>query len=197
MTIQSIIGLALVMGLGLAGVVYSAQAVDPLGVLGSAAFANLVVAAVAVSERRALVRAGASQSKVESVTARYMGLLWLWGAAALILVHTLVLSWREWPHFSAAFVGVGLIGLGFSWLLAKDAAQGRDDPTLLKLGRYLTIGLLVGMIATIAGLLIDPGKVFLSPTKSDWAASGTIVFGALALAIVSAHALFDGKKNSS
>jgi hypothetical protein len=197
MTIHSIISLALVMGLGLAGVVYSAQTVEPLGVLGSAAFANLVVAAVAVSERRSLTAAGASRSKVESVTARYLGLLWLWGAAALILVHTLALSWREWPHFSAAFAGVGLVSLGFSWLLGKDAAVGREDPTLLKLGRYLAVGLLVGMIATIVGLFVDPGKVFLTPTKSDWAASGTIVFGALALALVAAHALFDGNKNSS
>lgn len=197
MTIHSIIGLALVLGLGLAGVVYSAQVVEPLGVLASAAFANLVLAAVAVCERRSLVRAGAAPSKVESVTARYLGLLWLWGAAALILVHTLALSWREWPHFSAGFVGVGLVSLGYSALLARDAAQGRDDPTMLKLGRYLGIGLLVGMIATIVGLFIDPGKVFLAPTKNDWAASGTILFGALALAIVSAHALIDGNKNSS
>lgn len=196
MTSHSIIGLGLVLGLALAGVVYAAGAIEPLGVLAASAFANLTLAAVGINARRALVAEGAAPSRVESATARYMGLLWLWGGAALILVYAFVLSWREWPHFSAAFVGVGLLSLGFSALLAKDAAQDRDDPTLLRIGRYLGIGQLVGMIATMAGLAIDPGKVFLAPTKNDWAANGIFLFGALALALVSAHAIFDGKRNS-
>jgi hypothetical protein len=56
---------------------------------------------------------------------------------------------------------------------------------------------LIGMIATMAGLAIDPDKEFLHTVESDWAGNGLFLFGALALAIVSAHALIDGNKNSS
>lgn len=194
---HTILAWALVFGLGLVGVVFSAQEKEPLGLLTSAAFVNLLIAGVGVTGRRNLVKSGAAQSLIESVTARYMGFIWLWGAAALVLVYVLVLSWREWTHFSAAFAGAGLLCLGFSALLAKDASRGRDDPTLLRLGRYLGIGQLVGMIATMAGLAIDPDKEILLPVDSDWAGNGLFLFGALALAIVSAHALIDVKKNSS
>jgi hypothetical protein len=196
MTTQSIIAWALVLGLGLAGVYFAADAKEPLGLLASAGFVNLLLAAVAINERRSLIRSGAAPSRVESVTARYIGLIWLWGAAALVFVYVLVLSWREWPHFAAAFAGAGVLALGFSALLAKDAAAGRDDATMLRLGRYLAIGQLVGMLVTLAGLAIDPDKEILYPVDADWAGNGIFVFGALALAIVSAHALIDGKKNS-
>lgn len=196
MSIHSVIGLALVAGLGLAGAYYSAVEKQPLGLLASAAFANVVLAAVAISGRRALLAHGASRSAVESASARSMGLIWLWGAAALVLIYVFVMSWREWPLFTSAFAIAGALSLGFSALLAKDARQGREDETLLRLGRYLAIGQLVGMVVTIAGLAIDPDKEFLYPVDNDWAGNGIFLFGALALAAVSAHVLFDGKKNS-
>jgi hypothetical protein len=197
MTMQSLIAWVLVLGLGLAGVGYAADAKDPLALLASAGFVNLLLAGAGISERRSLTKSGAAQSHIESVTARYMALIWLWGAAALVLVYVFVLSWREWPHFAGAFAGAGLLALGFSALLAKDSAAGREDATMLRLGRYLAIGQLVGMIATLVGLAIDPDKEILYPVDADWAGNGIFVFGALALAIVSAHALIDAKKNSS
>lgn len=190
------IGLGLLLALGLAGVVYSAREAEPLGLLGAAGFVNLVLAAVGIGERRSLGRAGAGRSAIESVTARAMGLIWLWGAAALVLVYNLVLSWREWTHFSAAFAAAGLISLGFSALLAKDAEKGKEDATLLRLGRYFAIAQLVGMIATLIGLAVDPDKEILYAVDSDWAGNGIFLFGALALALVSAYALIDRKKNS-
>ena len=196
MSIQSMIGLGLLLALGLAGVVYSAREAEPLGLLGAAGFVNLVLAAVGIGERRSLGRAGAGRSAIESVTARAMGLIWLWGAAALVLVYNLVLSWREWTHFSAAFAAAGLISLGFSALLAKDAEKGKEDATLLRLGRYFAIAQLVGMIATLIGLAVDPDKEILYAVDSDWAGNGIFLFGALALALVSAYALIDRKKNS-
>lgn len=196
MSIQSIIALGFLMSLGLAGVVFSAGGKEPLGLLAAAGLVNLLLAAKGVSERRALLAADAAPSRIESATALSMGLIWLWGAAALALVYVLVMSWREWPHFTAAFAAAGVVCLGFSALLARDAGQGRDDPTLLRLGRYLGIGQLVGMVATLVGLAVDPDKEILRATDNDWAGNGLFVWGALALAIVSAHALIDRKKNS-
>lgn len=197
MTIHSIIGWGLVLGLGLVAAVYAAEAREPVTLLATTAFVSLLLAGVGSNERRALSRAGANRSLIESTTARYMGFIWLWGGSALILIYVLVLSWREWSHFSAAFIGVGLLCLGFSWMLGKDAAQGREDETLLKIGRYLGIGQLVGMIATIIGLGIDPNKEFLHTRKADWAGNAIFLFGALGLAIISAHALIDARKKSS
>lgn len=196
MTFQLRIGLALVLALGLAAVVYFAHAAEPLALLGSAAAVNLLVAASGARERRTLRAANASRSLIEGATARTMGVIWLWGAAALVLIYTTVMSWREWTHFSAAFAGAGLLCLGFAALLKKDADKGREDATLLRLGRYLAIGQLLGMLATLAGLVIDPDKEILYATDNDWAGNGIFLFGAVALAIVSAYALIDGRKDS-
>lgn len=196
MTLHSSLGLGLLMVLGLFGVVYSAQEALPAGLLASAGIVNLILVASGIASRRALSAAGAPRSAVESTTARTMGLIWLWGAAALVLVYVLVLSWREWPHFSAAFAGAGLLSLGFSALLARDAAKGKEDETMLRLGRYLCIGQLFGMMATLIGLVVDPDKEILFATDVDWAGNGIFLFGAMALALISAHALIDGKRNS-
>jgi hypothetical protein len=195
MTTHSVVAWSLVLGLGLAGAFYAAVAREPVGLLASAAFTTLLLAVVGVNERRALVRQNAPASRIESATARYMSFVWLWGAAALIAIYVFVLSWREWTHFSAAFLVAGALCFGFSRLLDRDAAAGRDDATLLTLGRYLGIGQVGGMLATIVGLAVDPDKEFLSTGEHDWAGNGIFLFGALALAILSAHALLTATKN--
>lgn len=197
MSIHAIAGWGIVFGLGLAAAAYTAQAGEPLALLATCALVNVVIAAVGLSERRALTRAGANRSLIEAATARYMGFAWLWGGAALILIYAFILSWREWPHFSAAFVGVGLLCLGFSWMLAKDGAKGKEDEALLKIGRYLGMGQLAGMIATMVGLGIDPDKEFLLTRRPDWAGNAIFLFGALGLAVISAHALIDARKKAS
>jgi hypothetical protein len=101
-----------------------------------------------------------------------------------------VLVWREWWQF---FLGAGAasgVCLFFSAVLDKDARQGREDETMLKLGRTLAIVQLVGMLIAVLGLLID-GKMtrFLNPRYTDWAANNVFFFGALAVAAISANAL--------
>jgi hypothetical protein len=101
-----------------------------------------------------------------------------------------VLVWKEWWQFFLAFaVGAGLC-LYFSAALDKDARAGREDETMLRLGRYLAIVQLAGMVIAVLGLLID-GKMsrFLTPRYTDWAANDVFFFGALAVGVISANAL--------
>ena len=189
MTFHSVLSWTVVFGLGLAGIVAAVQAVEPRGLLAATGFVSLLLALVGISERSALIRKQASRSAIESRTARYMGLAWLWGAIAIFAVYVFLLSWREWPQFVAGFGIAGLLSLGYSALLARDAAAGRDDETMLKIGRYLCIGQLVGMIVTIVGLFIDPDKEFIYIDDSDWAGNGIFLFGALSLLLLSLHAL--------
>jgi hypothetical protein len=139
-----------------------------------------------------LLRAGhVSECEVAANTARFMGLVWAWGGLALIVTYgTGILVWKEWwQFFGAFFVAAGLCLL-LSATLKKDALQGKEDPTLMRIGRYLAIFQLVGMVATMLGLLID-GKMtrFQVPRYTDWAANNIFFFGALAIAAISAYAL--------
>ena len=52
------------------------------------------------------------------------------------------------------------------------------------------------MIATLIGLAVDPDKEILHAVDSDWAGNGLFLFGALALALVSAQALIDRNRDS-
>src|SRR5262245_19963010 len=125
--------------------------------------AGLFWALIAIRDRRRLEASDASPSSIAALTARYMGFVWLWGAISIFIVYVFILTWREWRQFFAGFGIVGLLCVGYAALLDRDAAAGRDDPTMLSLGRYMAFAQLGGMVVTITGLGIDPDKEFLWP----------------------------------
>jgi hypothetical protein len=156
-----------------------------------AAAVSIGLALVAIRENLSLRRVGAAKSAIASSTARHMGIVWTWGALVLAATYaTGVLVWREWWQFLLAFAVAAGLCLLFSAALDKDARAGREDKTMLKLGRLLAIVQLVGMVIAVLGLLID-GKMtrFLNPRYTDWAANNVFFFGALAVAAISANAL--------
>ncbi len=156
-----------------------------------AALSALIFAVIGVRDNAQLSATGASQHAIGASSARHMGLVWIWGAAILGLSYLfLIPPWREWLHFFAAFAIVGLLCMVFSSALERDAESNSGDQTMLKLGRLLTIGQVVGMLAMLIGLTIDPDKSILTKTRPDWAANIVFVFGGAALLAISAHALW-------
>lgn len=186
----------IVAAVSLATLVYLAAEKQPLPHLAVAAVTGLLLAGLAIAENRRLHAAGASKNAVSSVTGRHMAVVWLWGAAGLLITYLFFRHWPEWWTFFAAFLVLGLVSVFFSVQSARDERAGRDDPAMQKLARGLTIGLLVGMVVTMAGLLID-GKMtrFLDPTErwEDWAANNIFFFGAFALALIGANALWTSR----
>jgi hypothetical protein len=159
--------------------------------MGLAALVAVGFAASFFRRNAELRAAGASQSAIAATTSRYAGYVLGWGAACLLTVYaTGVLAWREWLHFS---VGCAILAAGtllFARLLQRDADAGREDPALLKLAHRLAIVLLVGMLITIVGFLIDGKMVrFLNPRFTDWAANNVFFFGAVSLAAITGYAL--------
>jgi hypothetical protein len=150
-----------------------------------------VFAALAIGECRARLAAGAKYAEVAAINARSMGLVWTWGALALVFTYgTGVLLWREWWQYFAAFGIAGALCLIFAASLQKDAQHGKEDKTLLKLGRYLAVIQLAGMLIAMAGLLIDAKMTrFLNARYTDWAANNIFFFGAFAIAAISGFAL--------
>jgi hypothetical protein len=162
--------------------------------LAIAAAVCIFFALAGIRASRALLGAGASHAAVAASNARHMGLVWAWGALGLVVTYgTGIQSWKEWLSFFAAFLGGAGLCLFFANVLARDAAAGRSDDTMMKVANHLSMAQLVGMILVMVGLVVD-GKMirFLEvqrPRSQDWAANGIFFFGALALAALSAHAL--------
>jgi len=162
-----------------------------------AASMAIIFAVLALQENDKAIAASKSTAVIGAINARYMGLVWLWGAVVLASTYTLVLEWKEWWQFlgaSAAFAGLCLF---FSTLLNKEPDADNEDTTLLKLSRNLAKVQLAGMIIAMVGLLID-GKMirYQNPRYTDWAANNVFFFGALALAIISYIAIRSHKKIS-
>jgi hypothetical protein len=179
------------LALGLGAVVTTALANQPEVHLAVAAVIAAIFAVRGILVHRAETARGASRSAVASSNAASMGLVWLWGGIAIVIIYTGILTWREWWQFALAFLIAGGISMGFSRMLARDANAGRDDETMLKLARSFAWLQLAGMVATMAGLLIDPDKRFVVIRErwEDWAANSIFFFGAAALAVLSAYAL--------
>lgn len=168
--------------------------------LAMSAVVSLFVALAAIQESRTMRAAGESDAAVASSNARYMGLVWTWGAVTLFATYNFVLSWKEWFPFFMAFVTAAALCLFFSATLRKDAGEGRAEPAMKMIGRYLTIGQVAGMVIVMVGLLLD-GKMTrfakARPGWEDWAANNIFFFGAFALAAIGAHALISSRKQAT
>jgi peptidoglycan/LPS O-acetylase OafA/YrhL len=180
-----------VLTVGLCLIILSAAAGNPQVYMLVVAMISFAIAGLGLKEQAAVEAKSGSRSAMSATTARFMGLVWVFGALALFVTYMFILpSWHEWPVFFGAFAFVGALCLLFASAMTRDDAKGSDDQTMLKLGRYLTMAQFAGTIIAIVGLLIDPDKSFTDLAKKDWAAVNVFFFGAIALAALSASALF-------
>lgn len=174
----------------IAFLVLSAAGKQPYMHMIIAASVALLFALTAIAENRKLRAEGASEPLIASSTARHIGLVLIWGALGLFVTYAFILKWREWWHFFLALIAAAGLCLFFAATLRKDAEEGKDDPTMSKLGRYLGIIMTSGMFLTMIGLIVD-GKMtrFLNPRHTDWAANNIFFFGAVAIAAIGINAL--------
>jgi hypothetical protein len=159
--------------------------------LGVAAATAAVCVAIAIYDSNRLLAAKASASEVAASTASHLGLVWIWGAVALLVTYgTQVLTWNEWMLFFVVFFLAAGLCLFFSATLKKDAAAGKVDISMLNIARTLTMVQLFSMVVVVIGLLVD-GKMtrFMTPRFTDWAANNIFFAGALAVAAICAYAL--------
>jgi len=184
----STFGWAFSLGIGVAAVVSATKGGPGLHMALTAAVC-FGFALMAVVQRHGLVASGASEAALSSATATAMAIVWLWAAASLLNIYTLLSTWGEWWQYVLGAGVVALVCLFFSLTLARDAEAGREDATMLNLAHYLTLGQLAGMVIAMIGLIAD-AKMPRDPTKPDWAASAIFFFGAAALAVISADALW-------
>jgi len=174
---------------GTAATSYAATAGQPLHMVISAIVcACFVILAVLALRQRARISNG-SEAAMASTTAASMALVWAWAGLTMLATYQLFLSWHEWWQYVLAGIGVAALCLIFASMMAKDAAAGRRDATLLSIARYLTIAQFAGMLIAMVGMIVD-AKMPRNPHEPDWAANAVFFFGAAALALISANALW-------
>jgi len=162
-----------------------------------AAIAGVVFVVLALRSSQRLQESGASRMAIAADTALSMSLIYIWGTIGLAVIYgSGILIWKEWWQFLLVFLAVGLISLGMSILMQKRVKSGQEDEALLTHGDRAAIAQLVGMIIVTLGLLIDGKMVrFMVERYTDWAANNIFFFGAAALAVISAHALWARKRS--
>jgi hypothetical protein len=175
--------------IGTAIVYYGADSGQQYLHMGLTALVCAGYAVLGIWERSRAVAAGADEPAVAAVTSSSMGLVWVWAGLSMLVTYTLALYWHEWWQYVLAGIGVGALCLAFAQMMRKDSAAGRRDETLLKIARYLTIGQFVGMVIAMIGMVVD-SKMPRDMREPDWAANGLFFFGAAALAVLSANALW-------
>jgi hypothetical protein len=157
-----------------------------------AAVVGIGFALVSRSEVRAVGGADDGNEQGIAVALRHMGYVWAWGTLGLVATYASgVLTWREWWQFCIAFALLAGLSLFLASALRTDATSGVVDPLLIKVARGFALFVLIAMIITMAGLLIDgkmwrfftvPGQ---KPGSQDWGANNFFFFGALAQALIS------------
>lgn len=190
------------LGASVAALVLTAAMKLQLVHMAVAALVSILVALAAFREGREVTGRREEVALLASSGFRHLGLIWTWGALALVATYTFVLQWREWwQYFIGFFILAGLC-LFVSATLRKDADADSDDATMMSVGRILaTIMMAVG-IAVVVGLLVHDGKSFVLGGKvvkflttqkvggsQEWAANNIFLFGSLAVAAVAWNTL--------
>jgi hypothetical protein len=186
----SLVGWIFGLAVAVCATILTAAVKEPEWHMAATGVVGLVIAIMAIRDHQQLINSGAPTSAVASSTARYLGLVWAWGALALLVIYTLILerAWPEWWQFFLGFAFAAVASIVFSSMLDRDRAAGRVDPTIVKIGRVLVQVQLVGMIAGIISLFVD-NKFPRDTHHADWAGCNILFFGALAIAAISLDAL--------
>jgi hypothetical protein len=186
----SLVGWVFGLALSVCATVLTAATNDPPLHVAACAVVALVIVIVAIWNHQRLINTGASTNAIASSTARYLSLVWAWGALGILLLYVVVLDkrWPEWWQFFLGFSFAALASILFSNMLDRDRAAGRSDPALVKAGRILVQVQIVGMAVGIASMFIDH-KFPRDVAHADWAGNNILFFGALAIAAISLDAL--------
>ncbi len=192
---SSLTGWMIALTVSLCAIILSAAANLPLLHMTASGIVSLGFALMAVREHSALAAAGASKNALGSSTARHIGLVWAWGALGLLVTYLLILEerWPEWWQFFMGFAFAAVASLVFSNMLDRDDAAGKVDDSVMKVGRGLVLLQLAGVLIALISLFVD-GKFPRAVTYADWAGCNIFFFGALAIAAISANALFATRK---
>ncbi|MFA7307386.1 MAG: hypothetical protein WC026_12005 [Hyphomicrobium sp.] len=178
------------MAIATCATVLTAGLLDPKLHITACALVALAITLLAIHDHQRLINSGAMTNAIGSSTARYLGLVWAWGALSVLAIYLFVLEkvWPEWWQFFIGFAFAAVASIAFSTLLDRDRAAGRSDPMLTKVGRILAQVQIVGMAVGIISLFVDH-KFPRDVTHADWAGNNILFFGALAIAAISLDAL--------
>jgi len=186
----SLIGWIFGLAVATCATVLTAGLMDPKLHIAACAIVAAAIALLAVRDHQQLRASGAPTGAIASSTARYLGLVWAWGALSVLVAYLFILEkhWNEWWQFFLGFAFAAVASIAFSILLDRDRAAGRSDPVLVKVGRILIQVQLAGMAVGIVSLFVDK-KFPRDVSYADWAGNNILFFGALAIGAISLDAL--------
>ncbi len=164
--------------------------------MGITALVTLTIAIVGVQSHRRLAADGANRSGLAANTARYVGLVWIWAGAAMLVIYSFILTWRESFVFVVGLLIVGALCVGLARMFQRDGDAAREDATMLGISRTLNGLQVAGMLIAMVGLIAD-GKFGSNDALSrpDWAANNIFFFGAFAVAALGIHAMISERKH--
>ena len=177
--------------LSLCAMILSAAIGDPTTLMCMTGVVSLFVALIAIRTHKQLETDGASRATLSASIARHMGFVWMWGALGLLASYGFILNatWTAWTTFFAVFAAAAIACLIYAATVDRDEQLGREDDSMVNIGRYLIITQLLGMLATIIGLWLDPSRKLLSVSDPAWVANNIFAAGAMALTAISGYAL--------
>ena len=155
--------------------------------LAVAALISLGIAGLMLRENTRAVGSEPELMALSSRNARYMAAIWTWGAAAMLMQYTTILVWEEWWRFVIGFIVAALACLLFGHFFTSSVGDPKRSQRYLTIAWWLAVVQLIGMCATVVGLIVD-GKMDFGYV--DWAGNNVFFCGALALAVMSAVSLW-------
>lgn len=188
----------IILTLGLCLVILTAAAGEPTMHLLVTGLISVVFAMLAIRENLKLTGDGAPKSIVAASTARYIGLIWTWGAIGILAIYLLIEGgrWNEWWHYFLGFLCAAIGSILYSTMLERDTDAGREDASVIKLGRALVIAMVIGVVIGIGSMVVE-GKFPRDAKYPDWAACNIFFFGGLSIVAICLNALTASRRSGA
>jgi hypothetical protein len=176
-------------------IIFSAALEQPAMFLATSAGVSFGISLIAIREIQTLRDAGASRNVIGSSVARFMGLIWTWGALGLIVSYSLVLqgTWPSWWMYFLVFAAGAAACLTYSSKLDRNEDEGVIDDAMLCYGRHIISVQLAAMLVSMTWLGVNTSKNLLSTTNPEWVANIIFLGASIALAAISVGALVHDK----
>ena len=121
-----------------------------------------------------------------AVNARFQGCNWLWMSLAVLVLHPMSVS--STTGYALGGLAASVLCLCFGTLMRRALVDHPERVNnFLRLAGFMSLAQLVGAAATVFGLITHAMN---AGVRFDWPSLNVIAFSTVALAVISARALF-------
>lgn len=156
------------------------------------------IAIMAIRERRIDTATGAPQRTLAAQAMRYMGFIWSWAAASILLVYGTLIEWPTWVAVTSILIVFAGICLFMASVLDRDQSSKATDDRPLRFADFIVRAKLA-VACSLFGCLLAAGQLSgqMFGGEAKWVAVNVLLSTTLCQAVLCAFVIATTKAGNA